>query len=63
MTFSFFFNQKVDNGVNEGLGWLGINLMVSKILRKTCFVIWQKSHTLLILKFANSIWSLLLSYI
>ena len=29
MTYSFFFNQKVDNGVNEGLGWFGINLMVS----------------------------------
>ena len=24
-----FFNQKFDNGVNEGLSWLGIHLMVS----------------------------------
>ena len=23
------FNQKFDNGVNEGLSWFGINLMVS----------------------------------
>ena len=28
MTYTFF-NQKFDNGVNEGLGWFGINLMVS----------------------------------
>ena len=23
-----FFNQKFDNGVNEGLGWFGMNLVV-----------------------------------
>ena len=28
MTYTFF-NQKFDNGVNEGLGWFGINLMVN----------------------------------
>ena len=28
MTFTFF-NRKFDNGVNEGLSWFGINLMVS----------------------------------
>ena len=28
MTFTFL-NQKFDNGVNEGLSWFGINLMVS----------------------------------
>ena len=25
----YFSNQKFDNGVNEGLSWWGINLMVS----------------------------------
>ena len=24
-----FFNQRFDNGVNEGLSWFGINLIVS----------------------------------
>ena len=28
MTFTFF-NSKIDSGVNEGLSWFGINLMVS----------------------------------
>ena len=28
MTYTFF-NQKFDNGVNGGLSWSGINLMVS----------------------------------
>ena len=28
MTYAFF-NQKFDNGINEGLSWFGINLMVS----------------------------------
>ena len=28
MTYTFF-NQKFDNGVNEGLSWFGINLIVS----------------------------------
>ena len=28
MTYTFF-NQKFDNGTNEGLRWFGINLMVS----------------------------------
>ena len=28
MTYTFF-NSKIDSGVNEGLSWFGINLMVS----------------------------------
>ena len=28
MTYTFF-NSKIDNGVNEGLNWFGIYLMVS----------------------------------
>ena len=28
MTYTFF-NQKFDDGVNEGLSWFGTNLMVS----------------------------------
>ena len=28
MTYTFF-NQKIDNGVNDGLSWFGINLMVN----------------------------------
>ena len=24
-----FFNQKLDNGLNEGLSWFGINLTIS----------------------------------
>ena len=28
MTYTFF-NQKFDNGVNEGLSWFGINLLVT----------------------------------
>mgnify|MGYP001793699002 len=28
MTYTYF-NQKFDDGVNEGLSWFGINLMVS----------------------------------
>ena len=29
MKYTFFNNQKVDNGVNEVLSWFGINLIVS----------------------------------
>ena len=63
MTYTFF-NQKFDNGMNKGLRWFGINLMV-------CFqditqnIVWNlaKTHIQLTLKFANSTWGLLLSYI
>ena len=44
MTYTFF-NQKFDNGVDKGLSWFGINLIVSfQDMTQTCFEIWPKSH-------------------
>ena len=46
MTYYTFFHQKFDNGVNEVLSSIGINLMVSfqDIAQNMVFAIWQKSH-------------------
>ena len=46
MTYYTFFHQKFDNGVNEVLSSIDINLMVSfqDIAQNMFFAIWQKSH-------------------
>ena len=65
MTYTFF-NQKIDNGVNEGLSWFGINLMVGfqHITQNMFYNLAKISHpAILTLKIANSTWSSLLSYI
>ena len=63
MTYTFF-NQKFDNIVNEGLSWFGVNLMVSfQDITQNMFCNFARSHIQLTLKFTNSTWSLLLSYI
>ena len=45
MTYTFF-NQKFDNGVNEGLSWFGINLIVSfqDITQNMCGNLAKISH-------------------
>ena len=66
-----FFNQKIENGVNDLLAWFGINLKVSfqdtgvYYNSKHVLQFGKKSHIQLTLKFTTCIstWSLLLSYI
>ena len=63
MTYTIF-NQKFDNAMNEGLSWFGINLVVSfQDITHNMFCNLAKTHIQLTLKFANSTWSLLFSYI
>ena len=66
-----FFNQKIENGVNDLLAWFGINLKISfqgtgvYYNSKHVLQFGKKYHIQLTLKFTTCIstWSLLLSYI